>query len=181
VVTPAKKSVYILLNKPKGYITTASDERGRPTVMELASGIEERVFPVGRLDADTTGLLIMTNDGDFAQAVSHPGHEVSKTYRARVAGVVSRERLARLRRGVEIDGRVTAPADATLVRQTKDSAVVDIRIREGRNRQVRKMFAAVGNKVLDLQRTAIGEIRLGELKPGHWRKLSKTEIDLLRR
>jgi 23S rRNA pseudouridine2605 synthase len=179
VVEPTKKSVYLLLNKPKGYITTVSDERGRATVMELTSGIEERVFPVGRLDADTTGLLIMTNDGGFAQAVSHPARGVCKTYRARVEGAVSKEKLAKLRRGVEVDGRVTAPADVTLVRQSASGAVVDIRIHEGRNRQVRKMFAALGNKVVDLQRTAIGDVRLGGLKPGHWRKLSKTEIDRL--
>ncbi|MDR1495571.1 MAG: rRNA pseudouridine synthase [Clostridiales Family XIII bacterium] len=178
-VRPAKNFVYILLNKPKGYITTASDERGRPTVMDLVSGIDARLFPVGRLDADTTGLLIMTNDGDFAQAVAHPKREVHKTYRARVEGVVSNERLAKLRRGVEVEGRVTAPAEVTLSRQSASGAVVDIRIHEGRNRQVRKMFAAVGNKTLDLQRTAIGDIRIGGLKPGHWRKLSKAEIDSL--
>jgi 23S rRNA pseudouridine2605 synthase len=179
VVEPAKHSVYLLLNKPKGYITTLNDEHGRPTVMEFVSGIEERVFPVGRLDADTTGLLIMTNDGEFAQAVSHPGREVGKTYRARVEGILSKEKLARLRRGVEIDGRATAPAEVTLVRQSAGAAVVDIRLHEGRNRQVRKMFAAVGNKVIDLKRTAIGDVGLGGLKPGHWRKLSKAEIDRL--
>ncbi|MDR2163421.1 MAG: rRNA pseudouridine synthase [Clostridiales Family XIII bacterium] len=179
VIAPPKKFVYILLNKPKGYITTVRDDRGRPTVMELTQDIDERVFPVGRLDADTTGLLIMTNDGDFAQTVAHPGHEVHKTYRARVAGVISKEKLAKLRRGVELDGRLTAPAYAELVRQSHSNAVVDISIREGRNRQVRKMFAAVGSKVIDLQRTAIGEILLGGLKTGHWRKLSKAEIDSL--
>ncbi|MDR1292242.1 MAG: rRNA pseudouridine synthase [Clostridiales Family XIII bacterium] len=178
-VAPVRKSVYILLNKPKGYITTVSDEFGRPTVMELTGDIEGRVFPVGRLDADTTGMLIMTNDGDFANAVAHPAGEMRKTYRARVNGAVSKERLARLRRGVNVDGRMTAPADVTLVRQSAAGAVVDIAIHEGRNRQVRKMFDAVGNKVIDLQRTAIGDIRIGGLKPGHWRKLSKSEIDSL--
>jgi 23S rRNA pseudouridine2605 synthase len=178
-ISPPGKFVYILLNKPKGFITTARDDRGRPTVMAFVSGVDERLFPVGRLDADTTGLLIMTNDGDFAHAVAHPGREVGKTYRARVEGIVSDERLARLRRGVEIDGRATAPADVTLVRQSKSGAVVELRIREGRNRQVRKMFAAVGNKVIDLQRTAIGDVRLGGLKPGHWRKLSQAEIESL--
>ncbi|MDR0596858.1 MAG: rRNA pseudouridine synthase [Clostridiales Family XIII bacterium] len=181
VVEPAKKSVYIVLNKPKGYITTASDEHDRPTVMELVADVEARVFPVGRLDADTTGLLIMTNDGDFGNAVAHPGHEVYKTYRVRAEGVVSDERMARLRRGVELNGRRTAPAEATFVRQSAGSTVIDLKIREGRNRQVRKMLAAVGNKVIDLQRTAIGDIRLGGLKPGHWRKLTQAEIDSLRR
>jgi 23S rRNA pseudouridine2605 synthase len=179
VIRPASKYRYILLNKPKGYITTVKDDRGRPTVMELVSDVDARVFPVGRLDADTTGLLIMTNDGDFANAVAHPGHEVYKTYRAKVEGVVSKERLARLRRGVEIDGRMTAPAVVELVRQSASAAVVEIKIREGRNRQVRRMFDAVGNRVLDLRRTAIGDVRLGGLKPGHWRKLSRAEIDSL--
>jgi 23S rRNA pseudouridine2605 synthase len=179
VVAPVKKSVYILLNKPKGYITTVSDEFGRPTVMELTGDIEGRIFPVGRLDADTTGLLIMTNDGDFANAVAHPAHEMRKTYRARVAGAISKERLARLRGGVNVDGRTTAPADVALVRQSAAGAVVEISIHEGRNRQVRKMFMAIGNKVIDLQRTAIGDIRIGGLKPGHWRKLTKSEIDSL--
>jgi 23S rRNA pseudouridine2605 synthase len=179
VVAPAEKSVYILLNKPKGYITTAKDEFDRPTVMELTGDIEWRIFPVGRLDAETTGLLVMTNDGDFANAVAHPAGGMRKTYRARVAGAISKERLARLRRGVNVDGRMTAPADVTLVRQSAAGAVVDIAIREGRNRQVRKMFAAVGNKVIDLQRTAIGDIRIGGLKSGHWRKLTKSEIDSL--
>jgi 23S rRNA pseudouridine2605 synthase len=179
VISPPGKSVYIALNKPKGYITTVNDEYGRPTVMELTEDIEARIFPVGRLDADTTGLLIMTNDGAFAQAVAHPAQKVYKTYRARVGGVMSREKLDRLRRGVSVDGRMTAPADVTLVRQSSGSAVVDIGICEGRNRQVRKMFLAVGSKVIDLQRTAIGDVRLGGLKPGHWRKLTTSEIDRL--
>jgi 23S rRNA pseudouridine2605 synthase len=179
VVAPTKKPVYVLLNKPKGYITTVKDEFGRPTVMELTGDIEGRLFPVGRLDADTTGLLIMTNDGDFANAVAHPAHEMRKTYRARVEGVLSGERAARLRNGVEVDGRMTSPADVSLVRQSSAGAVVDISIHEGRNRQVRKMFASVGNKVIGLQRTAIGDIRLGGLKPGHWRKLTRPEIDSL--
>jgi 23S rRNA pseudouridine2605 synthase len=179
VVAPSRKSVYILLNKPKGYITTVSDEFDRPTVMELTGDIEGRIFPVGRLDADTTGLLIMTNDGDFANAVAHPAREMRKTYRARVEGAISKERLARLRSGVNVDGHMTAPAEVTLVRQSASGAVVDLVIHEGRNRQVRKMFIAVGNKVIDLQRTAIGGIRIGGLKTGHWRKLTKSEIDSL--
>jgi 23S rRNA pseudouridine2605 synthase len=179
VIAPIRKPVYILLNKPKGYVTTVSDEYGRPTVMEFTGDVEGRVFPVGRLDVDTTGMLIMTNDGDFANAVAHPSHELYKTYRARVSGTLSGARLSKLRRGVEVDGRVTAPAEVTLVRQRSGSAVVDIQIREGRNRQVRKMFAAVGNDVIALERTAIGDVRLGGLKSGHWRKLSRTEIDRL--
>ncbi|MDR2611129.1 MAG: rRNA pseudouridine synthase [Clostridiales Family XIII bacterium] len=173
--------VYIALNKPKGYITTTDDEKGRPTVMELVSDIEERIYPVGRLDAETTGLLVMTNDGDFAHALTHPKTEMVKTYRARVAGVISKERLARLNRGVDIGGYVTAPAETELIKQGKSSALVEIRIHEGKNRQIRKMFAAVGNKVIDLERTAVGEVRLGNLKEGHYRKLKQNEIDMLKK
>jgi 23S rRNA pseudouridine2605 synthase len=171
--------VYIALNKPKGYITTTNDDMNRPTVMDLVTDIEERIYPVGRLDAETTGLLIMTNDGDLAYALTHPKTETVKAYRARVAGVMSKERLARLRRGVDIGGYVTAPAEAELIRQGKSAALVEIRIHEGKNRQVRKMFAAVGNKVMDLERTAVGEVRLGNLKEGHYRKLTRREMEEL--
>jgi 23S rRNA pseudouridine2605 synthase len=173
--------VYIALNKPKGYITTTDDDMGRPTVMDLVTDIDERIYPVGRLDAETTGLLIMTNDGDLAYALTHPKTETVKAYRARVAGVMSKERLARLRRGVDIGGYVTASAEAELIRQGKSAALVEIRIHEGKNRQVRKMFAAVGNKVLDLERTAVGEVRLGNLKEGHYRKLKREEVDALKK
>jgi 23S rRNA pseudouridine2605 synthase len=178
-LAPEGRKVYILLNKPKGFITSVSDEKDRPTVMELVTDIEERIFPVGRLDAETTGLLIMTNDGDFAYKVTHPGHEVYKTYRVRVQGVPSRERIARLKKGVDIGGYITAPAEVELIKQSGANAIVDISIREGKNRQVRKMFSAIGNKVLDLQRTQIGDVRLGGLKLGHYRKLKREEIDSL--
>jgi 23S rRNA pseudouridine2605 synthase len=173
--------VYVALNKPKGYITTTDDDRDRPTVMELVADIEERIYPVGRLDADTTGLLLMTNDGDLAQKLTHPKSEMVKTYRARISGVISKERLAALRRGVDIGGYKTAPAEAELIRQGKTSALVDIRIHEGKNRQIRKMFAAVGNKVLDLERTAVGDVPLANLKQGHYRKLKQKEIESLRK
>ncbi|MDR1778291.1 MAG: rRNA pseudouridine synthase [Clostridiales Family XIII bacterium] len=178
-VRPETRFLYLLLNKPKGYITTASDEKGRPTVLELITDIEQRLFPVGRLDANTTGMLLLTNDGDFAQRISHPSNETSKTYRARVTGVLSKEKLAQLRRGVDIGGFTTSPAEITLLKQTGSSAVVDITIHEGKNHQVRRMFAAVGSKVLELERTAIGTVRLGNLKSGHYRKLKKPEIEAL--
>jgi 23S rRNA pseudouridine2605 synthase len=175
------RSVYILLNKPKGFITTVKDERGRATVMDLIGDIPERVFPVGRLDSATTGLLILTNDGEFANKLTHPGHEVYKTYRAKVSGIISNQRIARLKKGVDIGGYVTAPADVKLVRQGAKSAVVEISIREGKNQQVRKMFAEVGNKVLELERISIGEVRLGNLMSGHYRKMKRQEIDCLLR
>jgi 23S rRNA pseudouridine2605 synthase len=180
-IAAQSRLVYVALNKPAGYITTTDDDRERLTVMDLVTDIEERIYPVGRLDADTTGLLIMTNDGDLAYRLTHPKTEIVKTYRARVAGVMSKERLYRLSRGVDIGGYTTAPAEASLIKQGKSSALVEIRIHEGKNRQIRKMFSVVGNKVLELERTAIGDVRLGNLKQGHYRKLKQNEIELLRK
>jgi 23S rRNA pseudouridine2605 synthase len=178
-LAPESRSVYIALNKPKGYITSVDDEKDRPTVMDLVRDIEERIFPVGRLDSATTGLIIMTNDGDLAYRMTHPRHEIYKTYRAKVSGVLSRERVAALRKGVDIGGYTTAPAEIQVIRQGQHSALVEIRIREGKNRQIRKMFSSVGNKVLELERTAVGDVRLGHLKQGHYRKLKRNEIDSL--
>ena len=178
-LVPAAKKLYYILNKPKGYITTTSDEKGRPTVMELIEDVPERLFPVGRLDGPTTGLLIMTNDGEFAYKLAHPKHDVVKTYRALVRGVLSKEKLAKLRKGIDIGGYKTNPAYVEIVKQALNSALVEIRISEGRNRQVRKMFAAVGCRVTELERTAIGGVRLGFLKQGHIRKMTRQEIDML--
>lgn len=179
-IEAAEKKVYVALNKPAGYVTTLSDEKDRATVADLVADIPQRLFPVGRLDAQTTGLLLMTNDGDLAQHLTHPGHEVYKTYVALVAGVMSDARLAKLRRGVDIGGFVTSPAKATVLKQHPHSALVEISIREGKNRQVRRMFAAVGNRVQALERVAVGNIRLGHLKEGHWRKLSREEVEYLK-
>lgn len=175
-----KDKVYVAVNKPLGYITSMEDDKGRATVAELVSDIPERLFPVGRLDYNTTGLLIMTNDGQLTYSLTHPKHEVDKTYVATVAGVVSDRRLSQLRKGVDIGGFVTSPAKVKVLKQNPRSAVVEISIHEGKNRQVRKMFAAVGNKVQSLERVAIGEIRLGRLKPGHYRKLTRQEINYLK-
>ena len=176
---PARK-VYVAINKPLGYITSMDDDRDRATVAELVADISERIFPVGRLDYNTTGLLIMTNDGDLTYTLTHPKHEVYKTYVATVAGVMSGKRVAQLRKGVDIGGFVTSPAKVTVLKQNPRSAVVEIQIREGKNRQVRKMFAAVGNKVQALERTAIGDLKLGRLMTGHYRKLTREEIDYLK-
>lgn len=179
-IEPAKKPVYLMLNKPKGFITTASDEKDRPTVMQLVSDIPERIFPIGRLDYNTSGMILMTNDGDLAYHLTHPKHEVLKTYRARVAGTLSPERVARLRKGVDIGGFVTSPAIVTVIKQLERSAIVEVKIHEGKNRQIRKMFAAVGNKVIDLERIAIGQIPLGHLMIGHYRKLTQQEVEYLK-
>lgn len=180
VIRQDNKLVYIMLNKPKGFVTTAEDEKGRPTVMELIKDIDERLFSVGRLDYNTSGLLLMTNDGDLAFKLTHPKHRIYKTYRARVSGALSAEKIARLRKGVDIGGFVTSPAIVNMIKQGERSAMVEIKIYEGKNRQVRKMFAAVGNKVVDLERTAIGDLYLGHLKEGHYRKLTKQEIQYLK-
>ena len=180
VLRPAAKKIYLVLNKPKGYITTVSDEQGRPTVMDLITDVTERVFPVGRLDYNTTGLLILTNDGELSQRLTHPQHQVTKTYHARVTGVLSNERMNKLRSGVDIGGYVTAKARVEILKQSEKSTIVEIEISEGKNRQVRKMFTAVGCKVQELERVSIGEIRLGRLLQGHYRNLTAREVEYLK-
>ena len=175
-----EKKQYFLINKPLGVVTTVEDDKDRLTVMDVVKDVDARLFPVGRLDYNTSGALIMTNDGELAYRIAHPKHEVYKTYRAKVAGVLSNERAARLRRGVDIGGFKTAPAKVEIIKGMKGCTIVEISIREGRNRQVRKMFSAVGNPVQELERVSIGEVRLGHLKPGHYRKLTKEEIEYLK-
>lgn len=176
----AQKPVYVMLNKPLGYITTSADEKGRPTVLQLVADVDARLFPVGRLDYNTSGLLLLTNDGDMAYRLTHPKHQIYKTYRARVSGVLSRERVNRLQNGVDIGGFVTSKAIVKVVKQGERSAIVEIQIAEGKNRQVRKMFAAVGNKVQELERIAVGDLILGRLMVGHYRKLTPKEIEYLK-
>jgi 23S rRNA pseudouridine2605 synthase len=176
----SEKPVYIFLNKPKGIITSMSDEQGRPTVADLVQDIPQRIFPVGRLDRDTTGLLLMTNDGELANRLAHPKFHIEKTYRAIVAGVLSEKKQRALRNGVDIGGFVTSPAKVEVVRQTEKSAVVDITIHEGKNRQVRKMFKAVGCPVKELCRTKIGDLYLARLKEGTYRKLTRQEVEYLK-
>lgn len=181
VIEPTGKTVYLALNKPLGYVTTMNDEHGRLTVADLVADVNERVFPVGRLDYNTTGLLIMTNDGNMAYKLMHPKHEVTKTYRARVAGYLSDTKISKLRRGVDIGGFVTSRARVQVIKQLERSTIVEIEIHEGKNRQVRKMFNAVGCPVQELERIAIGNIKLGHLRPGHYRKLTKEEVEYLTR
>jgi 23S rRNA pseudouridine2605 synthase len=174
---------YILLNKPAGVVTTRSDPQRRRTVLELLGEVREYVYPVGRLDYDTEGLLLLTNDGELAAGLTHPKHGVERTYEARVAGMPDDDALERLRRGVPLDGRRTLPADVVLVNKGRREAegVMRITIREGRNRQVRRMCEAVGHPVRALRRTRIGPIADRGLKPGQWRNLTEPEIAALRR
>ena len=180
-VDAPEKPVYYLLNKPAGYITTTSDEKDRPTALSLLTDVTARVYPVGRLDAPTRGLLLFTNDGDLSYHVAHPSQKVWKTYIAVVAGRISKEELWALRNGVDIgDKKKTAPARVTVLKEKGDLTTLEICIHEGRNRQVRRMCKAVGHNVLDLQRTAIGDIALGRLREGTYRKLTPAEIEYLK-
>lgn len=178
---PIKKEeskIYIMLNKPTSYVTTVMDPEGRRTVLDLIEGVEERIYPVGRLDYDTSGLLILTNDGEFAYKSTHPGNEITKTYRAEVEGRPTEDSLNILRAGVEIDGRPTSPAEVEIIKEKDNSTVLEVIIHEGRNRQVRRMFEAIGHRVLKLKRTAVGNLRLGNLKIGRWRYLTPEEVNL---
>jgi len=167
--------VAVVLNKPRGVVTTARDPQGRPTVTGLVRS-DARLFPVGRLDRDTTGVLLLTNDGALADRLMHPRHGVPKSYRARVKGEPDEQALDRLRAGIELDDGPTAPA----VVKSRGSGVIDITIHEGRNRQVRRMCAAIGHPVIHLNRTAYAGITAGRLEPGEWRELSSEEVEALR-
>ena len=175
-----QEKMYIMLYKPRGYITTTSDERGRKTVMDLVSDVPVRVFPIGRLDKDSEGMLLFTNDGDFANLIMHPSHHVSKTYRVTVRPDISDAQVVQLSTGVEIDGKKTSPAHVTVLEKEPGRVVLQMVIYEGRNRQVRKMCEAVGLEVARLKRTAIGPLKLGMLAPGKWRELRPGEIGMLR-
>lgn len=179
VIKPEAKKYYILLNKPKGYVTTVSDEFDRPTVMELVRDVHARIYPVGRLDYDTSGLLIMTNDGDFANVLTHPRHAVNKSYIALLNSMPDNEALNMLREGVELDGRLTAPAKVEVLKPTKRNAEIKVTIHEGRNRQVRRMFEKVGAEVISLKRISVGSITLGNLPEGKWRHLNEAERNRL--
>ena len=176
IIEPVTEKVYILLNKPLGYVTTSEDEFDRDTVLDLVADVDARLFPVGRLDYNTSGLLILTNDGDFAYKLTHPKHELPKTYRARVAGVLSDKKCGVLRRGVDIGGFVTSRAQVQVVRGYQRSTLVDITIHEGKNREVRKMCNAIGRKVLALHRSKIENIDVKNLKLGEWRYLTSKEV-----
>ena len=179
-IKQAKKLVYILLNKPIGYVTTADDQFGRDTVLDLVK-VKERIVPVGRLDMYTSGALILTNDGDFVYQVTHPKHEIEKTYTVTIKGIVQNSEVEQLRNGIKIDDYITKPARVKILKTDteKDISRLEITIHEGKNRQVRKMCEAVGRKVLALHRSKIGNIGVKDLKIGTWRYLKKHEIEKL--
>lgn len=182
VIKPSGKMFYIMLNKPAGYVTTVKDQFERPTVIDLiGTEIHERIFPVGRLDYETEGLLLLTNDGDFTYKVTHPKHNIEKTYIAVLKGGITIKGLAQLRRGVKLDdGFVTSPAQVEMLDAENGHTTIKITIHEGKNRQVRRMFEAVGSKVKELQRISIGTVELGNLPLGRWRHLTSHEITYLK-
>lgn len=170
---------YIMLNKPRGYVTTMSDEMGRKCVSQLISDVEERVYPVGRLDRDSEGLLLITNDGEFANHIMHPKKHVNKVYRVTVRPGITEEQIVKLQTGIVLDGRKTAPAQVRVITKQEGRAVLEIVIREGRNRQIRRMCESLSLEVARLKRTAIGSVKLGGLKPGSYRDLTPAEVKKL--
>lgn len=176
-----RKMVYIMLNKPRGYVTTVSDELGRKTVMDLLPDFGCRIYPVGRLDKDSEGLLLLTNDGSFTNCMTHPSHEYAKVYRVTVRPSVNDEILFNLRNGIEIDGRKTAPCEVTVLTEEENRVVLEFILHEGRNRQIRKMCESQGLEVARLKRISIGPIKLGMLKQGDYRELSEQDVKKLLR
>ena len=176
-----RKMVYIMLNKPRGYVTTVSDELGRKTVMDLLPDFGCRIYPVGRLDKDSEGLLLLTNDGSFTNCMTHPSHEYAKVYRVTVRPAVNDEILFNLRHGIEIDGRKTAPCEVTVLTEEENRVVLEFILHEGRNRQIRKMCESQGLEVARLKRISIGPIKLGMLKQGDYKELSEQDVKKLLR
>ena len=178
-IIKSKKNTYIMLNKPRGFITTLSDEMGRRCIAQLIDDVPTRVYPVGRLDRDSEGLLLLTDDGEFANALTHPTHHVPKTYRVTVRPSINEDQITALTTGIEIDGRLTMPSEVHVIKKEQNRVVLQITIYEGRNRQIRKMCDALGLDVARLKRIQIGSIKLGMLKPGDWRNLTDDEVHKL--
>lgn len=178
-VRKSKKNTYIMLHKPRGFITTLSDEMGRKCVAQLIEDVGTRVYPVGRLDRDSEGLLLLTDDGEFANSLTHPTHHVPKTYRVTVRPTITEEQITALTTGIEIDGRMTMPSEVRVLEKKEGRVVLEIIIYEGRNRQIRKMCDALGLEVARLKRTQIGSVKLGMLKQGDWRNLTDEEVHKL--
>ncbi len=171
-----EKKVYVLLNKPEGFVTTMDDPQGRPIVTSLVKKVPERIYPVGRLDFETKGALILTNDGELAQRIQHPSFEVKKTYVARIQGKPTAEELKMLEEGVELEGKLTAPAQVKVYRQGKKESILEITVHEGRKHQVRKMCQAIGHHCIELTRTAYGNLSLGSLQSGKFRYLTTKDL-----
>lgn len=178
-IRKSKKNTYIMLHKPRGFITTLSDEMGRKCVAQLIEDVGTRIYPVGRLDRDSEGLLLLTDDGEFANLLTHPTHHVPKTYRVTIRPTITEEQITALTTGIEIDGRMTMPSEVRVLEKKEGRVVLEIIIYEGRNRQIRKMCDALGLEVARLKRTQIGSVKLGMLKQGDWRNLTDEEVHKL--
>lgn len=180
LINPRQTKTYILLNKPKGYITSLRDTEGRPTVMDLLRRVRAKVYPVGRLDYDTEGLLLLTNDGDLANAIMHPKREISKTYHVKLKGILEDRDLDKLRKGIKIEGGITAPAEAKRLKRTNENSWIEMTIYEGRKRQIRRMLERIGYPVLKLKRIRIGFLDLKGLEIGRYRYLTSEEVSRLK-
>jgi len=179
-IFPKTEAVYLMLHKPEGYVTTVSDPFGRPSALDLINMKKTRLFPVGRLDFNTSGLLLITNDGDLTFKLTHPKHDIEKTYMAKLSGVPDKSALESFRRGLLIDDYKTGPAAIEIVKSAENGCTAKIIIKEGKNRQVRKMCEAIGLKVLSLKRVATGKLVLGDLKKGEYRRLTNRELKYLK-
>ena len=175
-IIPEEEHVYLMLNKPEGYVTTAHDPQGRPTVLDLVAEVPQRVFPIGRLDVDTEGLLFLTNDGELAYRLTHPKFAVTKVYHALVTGKPSEDKLDRMRNGLKLEDGMTKPCTVKVIRRYNHKTMLEITISEGRNRQVRRMCQAIGNPIIELERVKIENIELSQVKRGQYRKLTLEEL-----
>lgn len=178
-ISKSHEKHYIMLYKPRGFVTTVNDEKGRKTVMELVSDVKGRIYPVGRLDKDSEGLLLFTNDGDFANAMTHPKKHVPKTYRVTVRPAVSDEQLLAFEEGMVLDGKKTMPIETRVITKEEGRVVLELVLHEGRNRQIRKMCQELGLEVARLKRSAFGNVKLGMLQQGKWRELDEVEVKKL--
>jgi len=181
ILQPAEGHIYIVLHKPPGYICTASDPQGRPTILSLIRKVPERIYPVGRLDFDTEGLIVLTNDGSFAQILQHPSHNIPRGYEVKVHGVPARGALSALEGGILLDGRMAYATHVRVIKRTKKNSWIEFSLYEGRNRQVKRMLAAIGHPALRIIRTSFGPLSLDRLPQGSYRNLRRLEIEKIRK
>jgi len=179
VISPEKRKLYVMLNKPAGYVSTVKDQFGRPTVLDLLKGIEERLYPIGRLDYETEGLLLLTNDGDLANKLSHPSHNIQKEYLVEIKGPMSQDIYEIFSKGISISGKMTKPAKVEHVGTVNHVTTCRVLLSEGRNRQIRRTFEKVDRTIVSLKRVAVGELVIGEMKVGKWRELNSKEVKYL--
>lgn len=180
IIRPEKEDVYVILNKPVGIVTSVKDEKGRVVVTDLIDEVSERIYPVGRLDADTSGIILLTNDGELAYKLTHPSKMVYKRYIAIVEGVPNKAELEKFRKGFKLEGKMTAPARVKILKNFGEDSILDIQLYEGRNRQVKKMCEAINHPVKKLKRISFGKLELGGLEPGQWRHLDQEEMDYIK-